>query len=88
MALEVLVVERFEIRQPPIAEEMRISLVIRDTDPPYSPDRPWFSEPFDLHIPLAEYSPAREREEIRKVLDQYRKMRKPEVLEAVGWPPE
>ena len=85
MPLEVLVLERFKIQAPPIAEEMRVSLVIRDTDPPYSPDRPWTSEPFDIHIPLAEYSQAREQEEIRKVLEQYKKMRKPDLLEAVGW---
>jgi len=83
--VEILVVERFRISHPPIVDEYRISCVIRDTDPPYSPEHPWFSEPFDIHIPAEEYSPERERAELDKVLREYLKIRRPELLEAVGW---
>jgi len=83
--VRVLIVERFRIQQPPIADEYRISVVIVDTDPPYSEQNPWYSEPFDIHIPAEEYSPEREKMEIDKVLREYLKIRRPELLEAVGW---
>lgn len=85
MPVEVIVLERFRQEVPPIASEMRISCVIRDTDPPYSEEHPWTSEPFDIMIPLKEYTPEREQAEIRRVIEQYLKMRKPKILEAVGW---
>ena len=87
MPVQILVVERFHINFPPVANEMRITLVIKDTDPPYSEDQPWYSEPFDVHIPYEQYSPEREKAELEKVLKEYLKVRKPELLEAVGWPP-
>ena len=87
MPVEVLVLERFHIHAPPIADEMRISVVVKDTDPPYSPERPWYSEPFDLHIPYAEYSPEREKAELGRMVREYLRIRRPELLEAIGWPP-